>query len=160
MNRLEEVLDGVPRVVPTPDGRVTSPFGFRRDPFTRRAAMHSGIDYGGPIGHPIYAAASGKVVFVGWKGGYGRTIDVEHGNGMMTRYAHLHSFGVNVGEAVDAGQTIAGLGNSGRSTGPHLHFEVRINNRAVNPRPFLETAPDVLKEARGSSALAAARTRR
>ncbi|MEM1053573.1 MAG: peptidoglycan DD-metalloendopeptidase family protein [Pseudomonadota bacterium] len=148
MNRLEEVLDGVPRVIPTADGRVTSPFGFRRDPFTGRAAMHSGIDYGGPIGAPIFAAAAGKVVFVGWKGGYGRVIDVEHGNGMLTRYAHLHRYTVTLGDSVAAGQTIAGLGSSGRSTGPHLHFEVRINGRAVNPRPFLETAPDVFKEAR------------
>lgn len=150
MNRLEDVLDGVPQIVPTPTGRVTSPYGFRRDPFTGRAAMHNGIDYGGPVGSPIYAAAAGRVVFVGWKGGYGRTVDVEHGNGMMTRYAHLHRYDVAVGDQVQAGETIAGLGNSGRSTGPHLHFEVRVNGNAVNPRPFLETAPDVLKEARGS----------
>ncbi len=153
MNTLEEVLDGVPQIVPTSDGRVTSPFGYRRDPFTGRGAWHSGIDYGGPIGAPIYSAAAGQVVFVGWKSGYGRTIDVAHGNGMMTRYAHLASFGVEKGEQVEAGAIIAGLGNSGRSTGPHLHFEVRINDRAVNPRTFLETAPNVLKEARGSETL-------
>ncbi|MEO0907928.1 MAG: M23 family metallopeptidase [Pseudomonadota bacterium] len=150
MSRLEEALNGVPQIVPTPTGRVTSPFGYRRDPFTGRSAMHSGIDYGGPIGSPIFAAADGRVTFVGWKSGYGRVVDVTHGNGMLTRYAHLHRFDVAVGDMVEAGDTIAGLGNSGRSTGPHLHFEVRVNGRPVNPRPFLETAPDVLKEARGS----------
>ena len=149
MTAMEHALDGVPQFVPTPDGRVTSPFGFRRDPFTGRSAMHSGIDYGGPIGHPIFAAAKGTITFVGWKSGYGRTVDVAHGNGIMTRYAHLSRFDVKVGDAVEIGEVIAGLGNSGRSTGPHLHFEVRLNNRPVNPRPFLETAPDVLKEARG-----------
>lgn len=158
MNALEEVLAGVPQVVPTPDGRVTSPFGYRRDPFTGRSAMHSGIDYGGPIGHPIYSAAAGTVTFVGWKSGYGKTIDVTHGNGMMTRYAHLNSFDVAEGDMVAAGETIAGLGNTGRSTGPHLHFEVRINNKAVNPRPFLESAPDVLKKVRETSGATAPRT--
>ncbi|MEM7780415.1 MAG: peptidoglycan DD-metalloendopeptidase family protein [Pseudomonadota bacterium] len=150
MNQLEAALDGVPQIVPTPTGRVTSPYGPRRDPFTRRAAMHNGIDYGGPIGSPIYSAAAGRVTFVGWKSGYGRVIDVDHGNGVLTRYAHLHRYDVAVGDVVEVGETIAGLGNSGRSTGPHLHFEVRVNGRPVNPRPFLETAPDVLKEARGS----------
>ncbi|MEO1487848.1 MAG: M23 family metallopeptidase [Pseudomonadota bacterium] len=150
MNVFERALQGVPQIVPSATGRVTSPFGYRRDPFTGRSAMHSGIDYGGPIGSPIYAAASGRVTFVGYKSGYGKTVDVTHGNGMMTRYAHLSRFDVALGDLVEAGETIAGLGNTGRSTGPHLHFEVRINDRAVNPRPFLEIAPDVLKEARGA----------
>jgi len=156
MSKLEQVLDGVPQIVPTPTGRVTSPFGYRRDPFTGRGAWHSGVDYGGPMGSPIFAAAPGQVVFAGWKSGYGRTIDVAHGNGMMTRYAHLSRFDVTKGQRVNAGEVIAGLGNSGRSTGPHLHFEVRINDNAVNPRTFLETAPNVLKEARGSESANAA----
>ena len=150
MSALELALEGVPRVVPAADQRITSAFGFRRDPFNRRAAMHNGIDFKGPYGSPIYAAATGEVTFAGWKGGYGRTVEVTHANGIMTRYAHLARIDVGVGQSVDAGGTLGGLGSSGRSTGPHLHFEVRINGRAVNPRPFLETAPDVLKEARGT----------
>jgi murein DD-endopeptidase MepM/ murein hydrolase activator NlpD len=92
------------------------------------------------------------VSFAGWKSGYGQTIEITHGNGMLTRYAHLSRIGVKIGQPVEAGVTIGGLGSTGRSTGPHLHFEVRINDRAVNPRPFLEAAPDVLKEARSAGA--------
>ena len=99
---------------------------------------------------PIYAAAPGKVIYAGWRGGYGRLVEIRHDNGLVTRYAHLRRIDAKGGDSVDAGETIGGLGSSGRSTGPHLHFEVRINGRAVNPRPFLETAPDVLKEARGA----------
>jgi murein DD-endopeptidase MepM/ murein hydrolase activator NlpD len=154
MAALEESLDGIPQVNPTSRSqtRVSSGFGYRRDPFTRRGAMHSGLDFKGPIGAPIYAAAKGRVSFVGRKHGYGKVVEVSHGNGVLTRYAHLSRFDARVGEEVEAGDLIAGLGNTGRSTGPHLHFEVRINDRAVNPRPFLETAQDVLKEARGTDA--------
>lgn len=150
MSALETALDGVPRVVPAAVTRITSNFGYRRDPFNRGAAMHNGIDFKGPYGSAIYAAATGEVTFAGWKGGYGRTVEITHANGIMTRYAHLSRVGVTVGQSIEAGGTLGGLGSSGRSTGPHLHFEVRINGRAVNPRPFLETAPDVLKEARGT----------
>ncbi len=150
MSALERALAGVPQVVPAADQRITSAFGYRRDPFTRRGAMHSGIDFKGAHGSPIFAAAQGEVSFAGWQSGYGRTVEITHASGLMTRYAHLSRIDVNVGQSVDAGVTLGGLGSSGRSTGPHLHFEVRINGRPVNPRPFLETAPDVLKEARGN----------
>lgn len=160
MSALELALEGVPRVVPASVTRISSNFGYRRDPFNRSSAMHNGIDFKGPYGSAIFAAATGEVTFAGWKGGYGRTVEITHANGIVTRYAHLSRIGVNVGQMIDAGATLGGLGSSGRSTGPHLHFEVRVNNRAVNPRPFLETAPDVLKEARGSSALATANARR
>jgi len=153
MSALELALDGVPQIAPAADQRITSAFGYRRDPFTRRAAMHSGIDFKGPLGSPIYAAAMGQVSFAGWKSGYGKCVEISHPNGMMTRYAHLSRIDVAVGQSIDAGETLGGLGSTGRSTGPHLHFEVRINGRAVNPRPFLEAAPDVLKEARGSNAI-------
>lgn len=150
MNALERALDGVPQVVPAAVRRITSSFGYRRDPFTRRSAMHSGIDFKAPYGSPILAAARGQVTYAGWKGGYGRVVEVSHGNGLLTRYAHMSRVDVSVGQSVDAGERLGGLGSSGRSTGPHLHFEVRINGRAINPRPILETAPDVLKEARGT----------
>ena len=155
MSALEQALEGVPQFAPA-KGEVTSKFGYRRDPFNRRAAMHNGIDFRGAIGSPIYAAAKGRVSFVGWKGGYGKTVEIAHGNGLMTRYAHLSRFDVKPGDRVEAGKTIAGMGSTGRSTGSHLHFEVRLNGRAVNPRTFLETAPNVLEEIRRAPELASA----
>jgi murein DD-endopeptidase MepM/ murein hydrolase activator NlpD len=147
---LERALDGIPQVVPAAAARITSGFGYRRDPFNGRPAMHSGIDFEGPIGSPIFAAAQGRVSFAGWRSGYGRTVEVTHPNGLMTRYAHLSRIDVREGQPVKAGARLGGLGSTGRSTGPHLHFEVRLNERAINPRPFLETAPDVLEEVRAS----------
>ncbi len=144
----ERALDGIPQVVPASIEAITSGFGYRRDPFNGRGAMHAGIDFKGAIGSPIFAAADGRVTFAEQKSGYGNAIEITHANGMLTRYAHLSRIGVKVGQQVAAGTTIGGLGSTGRSTGPHLHFEVRINDRAVNPRPFLEAAPDVLKEVR------------
>ena len=111
---------------------------------------------GRALGEPIYAAAAGRVSYVGWKLGYGKTVEITHGNGLMTRYAHMSAFRAKVGERVEPGQTIGAIGSTGRSTGPHLHFEVRINNRAVNPRTFLETAPHVLEEIRRAPQLARA----
>jgi murein DD-endopeptidase MepM/ murein hydrolase activator NlpD len=134
--------------VPASVQNITSGFGYRTDPFNGRGAMHAGIDFKGAIGSPIFAAADGRVTFAGQKSGYGNAIEITHANGLLTRYAHLSRIGVKVGQLVAAGSTIGGLGSTGRSTGPHLHFEVRINDRAVNPRPFLEAAPNVLKEVR------------
>ena len=148
MTALERGLDGVPQVMPADEGSISSGFGYRRDPFNGSGAMHAGLDFRAPYGSPIHAAAAGKVTFVGVKGGYGNTVEVSHGSGMVTRYAHMSRTLAQVGQDVSAGDQIGAIGNSGRSTGPHLHFEVRINDRAVNPRPFLETAPHVLEEAR------------
>lgn len=150
MSALERSLDAVPQVLPASAPMVTSSFGYRRDPFTGGGAMHSGLDFKGPLGSPIYAAAKGIVTFVGRKAGYGNVVEVSHGNGLMTRYAHMSRFATTVGSRVAAGDIIGAIGSTGRSTGPHLHFEVRINDRAVDPRPFLKAAPDVLKEARRS----------
>lgn len=152
MDALERGLEGIPQVMPADYRSISSGFGYRRDPFTGRAAMHSGLDFSGGHGAPIHAAADGRVSFVGHRSGYGKVVEVSHGNGLMTRYAHMSKHLAKVGQRVVAGEVIGKIGNTGRSTGPHLHFEVRINNRAVNPRPFLETAPDVLKEARGTLA--------
>lgn len=150
MSALERGLEGVPHVLPAHAPMVTSSYGYRRDPFTGAPAMHSGLDFKGPMGAPIYAAAKGVVTFVGSKSGYGKVVEVSHGNGLMTRYAHMSRFAARVGAKVDAGDVIGAIGSTGRSTGPHLHFEVRVNDRAVNPRPFLEAAPDVLEEVRRS----------
>lgn len=148
MAALESALERVPQVVPAADQRITSNFGYRRDPFNGRAAMHGGIDFKGMVGSPVFAASRGRVSFAGRRGGYGNVVEISHGNGMMTRYAHLSRIDVARGDTIDGGDVLGGLGSTGRSTGPHLHFEVRINGRAVNPRKFLETAPDVLEEVR------------
>jgi murein DD-endopeptidase MepM/ murein hydrolase activator NlpD len=152
MEALERGLSGIPQVHPARMDMISSGFGYRADPFTGGGAMHSGLDFRGPVGAPIYAAAAGKVSFAGWKSGYGKVIEITHGNGLMTRYAHMSAHKAKVGQAVEPGDVIGAIGSTGRSTGPHLHFEVRINNRAVNPRPFLESAPDVLEKARRRSA--------
>jgi len=148
MEALDRSLAGIPQHRPAAVEMLTSSYGFRSDPFTGASAMHSGLDFRGPVGAPIYAAANGRVTFVGQKGGYGNVVEISHGNGMITRYAHMSRFQSRVGQEVAAGDVIGAIGSTGRSTGPHLHFEVRVNDRAVNPRPFLEAAPRVLKEAR------------
>lgn len=151
MSTLEHTLDSIPRFSPARRDMISSHYGYRRDPFTGAASMHRGLDFRGPIGAPIYAAARGTITFAGVKSGYGKVIDIDHGNGMMTRYAHMSAFAVKLGQKVAASDVIGAIGNTGRSTGPHLHFEVRINGSAVNPRPFLEKAPNVLKKASTSS---------
>jgi len=148
MDALEQGLNGIPQVMPADMRMISSGFGYRSDPFHGGAAMHTGLDFRGPLGSPIHAAADGRVTFVGTKAGYGKVVEISHGNGMMTRYAHMSAWRARVGQPVDAGDVIGLIGSTGRSTGPHLHFEVRINDRAVNPRPFLESAPHVLEEAR------------
>ncbi len=148
MSSLERGLSEIPQVMPADMRSISSGYGYRRDPFTGRAAMHRGLDFRGGYGSPILAAADGRVSFVGTKAGYGRVVEITHGNGMLTRYAHMSRQLARVGQQVAAGEQIGKIGSTGRSTGPHLHFEVHINGRQVNPRPFLETAPDVLEEAR------------
>lgn len=148
MAALENGLARVPQVMPTGVARMTSNFGYRRDPFTGASAMHSGLDFGGRTGDPIHAAAAGTVSFVGYRSGYGKIVEIAHGNGLTTRYAHMSAWKTKRGATVEAGDVIGALGSTGRSTGPHLHFEVRIGDRAVNPRPFLENAPALIKEMR------------
>jgi murein DD-endopeptidase MepM/ murein hydrolase activator NlpD len=148
LDELENALARIPQVMPADGTMVSSSYGLRRDPFTGEAAMHSGLDFRGAIGAPIHAAAKGRVSFVGIKGGYGNAVEISHGNGLMTRYAHMSGFRARVGQEVAAGDVIGLIGSTGRSTGPHLHFEVRVNDRAVNPRPFLENAPQLLQQAR------------
>ncbi|HUQ13455.1 MAG TPA: M23 family metallopeptidase [Novosphingobium sp.] len=140
LSALEHGLEAIPSHLPASLEFISSGFGYRSDPITGEAAMHSGLDFRGPIGAPVHAAADGSVSFAGVKSGYGNCLEISHGNGMVTRYAHLSAFKARVGEKVAAGQVVAAIGNTGRSTGPHLHFEVRINDHAVNPRPFLQAA--------------------
>jgi murein DD-endopeptidase MepM/ murein hydrolase activator NlpD len=148
LNRLavmELSLRAIPSAKPTARGAMSSPFGLRRDPFTRGRAMHNGIDFRGGHGQGILATGPGRVRFAGWKGGYGRTIEIDHGAGVVTRYAHLSGIDVREGQNVFRGDRIGRMGSSGRSTATHLHYEVRINGRAVNPRPLLEADRDVLE---------------
>jgi murein DD-endopeptidase MepM/ murein hydrolase activator NlpD len=125
---------------------ISSGFGYRIDPFTGGAAFHAGLDFRGPIGAPIRAAAAGTVSFTGVKQGYGNCVEISHGNGLLTRYAHMSRIGAHVGEVVGPGVIIGAIGSTGRSTGPHLHFEVRIADRPVDPRPFLEAMPHVFQK--------------
>jgi murein DD-endopeptidase MepM/ murein hydrolase activator NlpD len=152
MDALEQGLEGVPQVVPVSGGEITSGFGYRSDPFTGGGAFHPGLDFRGAYGSPIYAAGSGTVSFVGQIHGYGNVVEISHGNGLLTRYAHMSKTLAKVGQRVAAGDAIGQIGSTGRSTGPHLHFEVRINGGVVNPRRYLENAPHVLEEARGNLA--------
>ncbi|MEZ5654747.1 MAG: M23 family metallopeptidase [Sphingobium sp.] len=145
LNALERGLLAIPSGKPTASPMLTSSYGYRRDPFNGRAAFHAGIDFKGRYGQPILAAAAGRVSYVGGRQGYGRVVEVDHGNGIMTRYAHLSSFTVKRGQKVTRGLTIGRMGSTGRSTGTHLHFEVRVNGAPINPRRFLEARQDVLK---------------
>jgi murein DD-endopeptidase MepM/ murein hydrolase activator NlpD len=124
----------VPESAPVlPEGRVTSAFGWRSDPFNGKVKFHRGTDVRMAYGQGVKSAAGGKITFVGEQSGYGLTVMVDHGNGVESRYAHLSSAVVRQGEVVESGQVIARSGNSGRSTGPHLHFEVLADGKAVAP---------------------------
>jgi len=116
---------------------LTSSFGVRSDPFGRGPAMHSGLDFRSAHGSPVRTTANGRVVAAGWNGGYGKMVEIDHGNDVTTRYGHLSDIDVKVGQTVRVGQTIGRVGSTGRSTGPHLHYETRINGDAVDPQKFL-----------------------
>lgn len=131
-------LSGTPSEWPTLSTRLTSNFGYRTDPFTGRAAFHAGIDIAGKIGDPIYAAAAGKVVTATRDGSHGKYIVIEHPGGLQTWYMHLSDIDVSVGDEVKKGDSIGNLGNTGRSTGPHLHFEIVKGGKAVDPMPYLK----------------------
>lgn len=130
-------LSAIPSGRPT-KGYITSNFGTRTDPFRGGLAHHLGIDFDANTGDPVAAAAGGVVVFAGKKSGYGNVVEVDHGNGYSTLYGHNSRLVVRVGDIVRAGQTLARAGSTGRSTGPHVHFEVHVNGRPVNPRKFLD----------------------
>ncbi len=138
MVRLNRTLALVPYRKPViGEVEFTSGFGVRSDPFLGRPAMHTGLDFRAQTGDPVRATANGKVVSAGWSGGYGRMIEIDHGNGLATRYGHLSEIGVRIGDTVKIGQVIGEVGSTGRSTGPHLHYETRIDGEAVDPQKFL-----------------------
>jgi murein DD-endopeptidase MepM/ murein hydrolase activator NlpD len=138
-DRLSATMVAVPVRKPvTGEIDLSSPFGVRVDPFVHEAAMHTGLDFRGDIGEPIHATAVGTVTVAGWTGGYGKMVEIDHGNGLATRFGHLSEIDVNVGEKIRIGQVVGKLGSTGRSTGPHLHYETRINGEPVNPQKFLD----------------------
>jgi murein DD-endopeptidase MepM/ murein hydrolase activator NlpD len=138
VDRLNRTLALVPYRKPVVgEVEFTSGFGVRTDPFLGRPAMHTGLDFRAQIGDPVRVTANGKVVSAGWAGGYGRMVEVDHGNGLSTRYGHLSEINVHVGQQVKIGEVIGEVGSTGRSTGPHLHYETRIDGEAVDPQKFL-----------------------
>ncbi|MEO7188243.1 MAG: M23 family metallopeptidase [Sphingomicrobium sp.] len=141
--KLDTLQDGaiaVPSDKPVKTAAFTSGYGVRSDPFQGRSAMHAGIDLSGPIGTPIYATADGLIIDAAYNsGGYGNLIKIDHGRGIETRYGHLSNIGVSAGQRVTRGQLIGRMGSTGRSTGSHLHYEVRIDGRPVNPVPFMKS---------------------
>ena len=124
------------------EAEVSSPFGYRADPFLGRPALHPGVDLVQEYGAEIHATASGRVVHAGPAGGYGNMVEIEHGNNLATRYGHMSEVLVEEGQAVKPGDTIGRIGSTGRSTGPHLHYEVRIDGEPVDPERFLTAARD------------------
>jgi murein DD-endopeptidase MepM/ murein hydrolase activator NlpD len=138
MDRLNRTLALVPYRKPVVgEVEFTSGFGIRSDPFLGRPAMHTGLDFRAAMGDPVRATANGKVASSGWAGGYGRMVEIDHGNGLSTRYGHLSEINVKVGDTIKIGQVIGAVGSTGRSTGPHLHYETRIDGEAVDPQKFL-----------------------
>ncbi len=146
MRSLADAAERLPFGRPSATARTTSGFGVRFDPFNHRPALHQGQDFAGPLGTPIRATAPGVISFAGVRSGYGNTVEIDHGGGFKTRYAHLQGFNVTVGQRVAVGQRIGAMGSTGRSTGVHLHYEVWVNGRPQNPARFMR-AGDYVQQA-------------
>jgi murein DD-endopeptidase MepM/ murein hydrolase activator NlpD len=154
LDQLQDGIIAVPSDKPVKAGvEFTSGFGYRSDPFHAGAAMHPGIDLAGSYGTPVYATADGTVLRAGWNsGGYGNLVEIDHGRGITTRYGHMSAILIHEGDHITRGQQIGRMGSTGRSTGNHLHYEVRIDGRAVNPIPFMKSTDYVLAMQRRAGA--------
>jgi murein DD-endopeptidase MepM/ murein hydrolase activator NlpD len=153
LDQIEQGTIAIPSLEPVKGSSFTSGFGVRSDPFRGRAAMHAGIDLAGPVGTPIYATADGIVGRAEYhNGGYGNLVELNHGRGIQTRYGHLTRYTVQAGQRVTRGQLIGYMGSTGRSTGSHLHYEVRIDGKAVNPVPFMQSNDYLLAVQRRAAA--------
>ncbi|MGZ9107153.1 MAG: M23 family metallopeptidase, partial [Rhodoplanes sp.] len=141
---LRDVIRSLPLAEPIAASEITSRFGNRPDPFNKRWAMHQGVDFGAPMKTPVVATASGTVVFAGWKSSYGRLVEISHGPRVITRYAHLAKILVNQGDLVQMGDRIGLLGSSGRSSGPHLHYEVLFDDVHRDPMMFIQAGREAL----------------
>ena len=168
LSRQTGLRAGLPTALPVNYPYLSSSFGWRRHPVTGRHVMHEGLDFVAPRNTPIRAASGGVVVRAGVVGGYGRLVEIDHGNGLRSRYAHASKVLVKVGDLVEQGDVIARVGSTGHSTGPHLHFEIRMANYPLDPEPFIRSAArarmdrvpaqepgELMKLARGSPSLAA-----
>ena len=133
LEKVRRAAKSLPLGSPVPGKRISSHYGSRRDPFTGKRAVHGGLDFKAKSGNPVLATASGKVIKAGRNGGYGKMIELDHGGGITTRYAHLSKIRVKVGQRIARGKRIGNIGSTGRSTGPHLHYEVRRKGRVLNP---------------------------
>ncbi len=147
-NKIESKLylwSHIPSIHPVPGRRLGSGFGYRVDPISKKSIrMHWGLDIGAPRGTNILATADGVVSYIGWNGGYGHTLDIDHGFGFRTRYAHCQRILVKKGDFVKRGQVIAKVGNTGRSIAPHLHYEVHVSGVKVNPKPYIDLSSVVI----------------
>ncbi len=144
MNLYRIAAEKAPFAIPVKASyRFTSGFGYRRDPKNGGRRMHSGVDFAGPVGTALYATGDGVVIHAGWQSGYGRLVKIQHQFGIETRSAHMSRIRVKVGQRVSRGDRIGDMGASGRVTGPHLHYEVRVGGKAVNPMIYIKAANDV-----------------
>ncbi len=141
----EEQLKHIPSIIPVQGARLSDGFGYRRDPFTRARRMHYGADFAAPRGTPVYATANGTVTQVKRVSGYGKLVEIDHGYGYVTIYAHLNNQFVRRGQKVQRGDQIGAVGNTGRSTGPHLHYEVQVDGEPVDPLDFFYEGYDLAK---------------
>ena len=148
LDRLDKLtwrVKSLPLANPVPGNSISSSFGLRKDPFNGRRAMHNGIDFRGKYGTPVLSAGNGTVIKAGRNGGYGKVVEIRHASGYRTRYAHLSRISVKKGQKISRGQKIGTLGSTGRSTGPHLHYEVHYGGKAINPRRYLKVGKTLSK---------------
>ena len=144
-DNLNSQLHSLPLAAPLEDWEITSPFGSRNDPINTMTGVHEGVDLGASIGTPALATGNGTVVWAGWRDRYGLLVEIDHGSGLQSRYAHLSKVSVKVGDHVVRGDKVGLVGETGRTTGPHLHYEVRVDDQAVNPMRFISAGEHVLK---------------
>lgn len=144
-DELKAAMSRLPLAIPLESAEITSAFGRRSDPINGLTGTHEGVDFGAPMGSPVRATAIGKVTYAGRRSRYGLTVDIDHGSGISTRYAHMSRVTVKLGQKVDRNTIIGALGNTGRSTGPHLHYEVRVDDQARDPLKFIAAGHNVFK---------------
>jgi len=140
---VRRIAGQLPLARPLGNAPITSRFGARLDPFFGRPAMHPGIDFLAPTGYPVRATAGGTVVTADNAGGYGNMVEIDHGNGVTTRYGHLSAILVKVGQIVSKDALIGRIGSTGRSTGPHLHYEVRLDGKAIDPMRYIRAGSEL-----------------
>lgn len=143
LDKMKRIVQTYPLANPLPGQPITSRFGYRKDPILGTAALHAGMDFSAPVGMPIRATGTGVVITAGWNGGYGRMVEIRHVGGYTSRYAHMSQILVKEGDKIERGTIVGKSGNSGRSTGPHLHYEVRREGRAANPLRFISTGKKI-----------------